>query len=125
MNKYNVNDIVFFISNGYHIREATVIRAGEFCTIKFNDNETPAGTRVRESKLFKTKQEAEIVVEKHITHCYTRHCWMNHKSYPNNYSSNLTYSLSWHSTLSADSFLFFFSFNVIFTLDCYTECRRS
>ena len=61
MNKYNVNDIVFFISNGYHIREATVIRAGEFCTIKFNDNETPAGTRVRESKLFKTPS---LTVEK-------------------------------------------------------------
>lgn len=28
MNKYNVNDIVFFISNGYHVREATVIRTG-------------------------------------------------------------------------------------------------
>ena len=64
MNKYNVNDIVFFISNGYHVREATVIRTGGFCTIKFNDNETPAGTRVRVTKLFKTKQEAEIVVEK-------------------------------------------------------------
>lgn len=65
MRKYDVGDIVFFISNGYHIREATVIRAGGgFCTIKFNDNETPAGTRVRESKLFKTKHEAEIVVEK-------------------------------------------------------------
>ena len=47
------------------VREATVIRTGSgFCTIKFNDNETPAGTRVRESKLFQTKQEAEIVVEK-------------------------------------------------------------
>lgn len=64
MNKYNVNDIVFFISDGYHVREATVIRTGGFCTIKFNDNETPAGTRVRVTKLFKTKQEAEIVVEK-------------------------------------------------------------
>ena len=65
MNKYDVNDVVFFISNGYHIIEATVIRSGGgFCTIKFNDNETPAGTRVRESKLFKTKQEAEVVVEK-------------------------------------------------------------
>lgn len=64
MNKYNLGDTVFFIANGYHIREATVIRSGEFCTIKFNDNETPAGTRVRESKLFKTKQEAEVVVEK-------------------------------------------------------------
>ena len=48
MRKYNVGDIVFFISNGYHIREATVIRAGGgFCTIKFNDNETPAGTSQR------------------------------------------------------------------------------
>lgn len=65
MNKYNVNDIVFFISNGYNVREATVIRSGGgFCTIKFNDNETPAGTRVRESKLFRTKKEAEIIVEK-------------------------------------------------------------
>lgn len=64
MRKYDVGDIVFFISNGYHIREATVIRSGEFCTIKFNDNETPVGTRVRESKLFKTKQEAEFVVKK-------------------------------------------------------------
>ena len=64
INKYNVNDIVFFISNGYHVREATVIRTGGgFCTIKFNDNETPAGTRVRVTKLFKTKQEAEIVGE--------------------------------------------------------------
>lgn len=64
MNKYNLGDTVFFIANGYHIREATVIRTGDFCTIKFNDNETPAGTRVRESKLFQTKQEAEAVVEK-------------------------------------------------------------
>lgn len=74
MNKFNLGDIVYFIANGYHVREATVIRTGGFCTIKFNDNETPAGTRVRESKLFKTKQEAEVVVEKHITHYYTRLC---------------------------------------------------
>lgn len=65
MNRFNLSDTVFFIANGYHIREATVIRTGaHFCTIKLNDNETPAGTRVRESKLFKTKQEAEVVVEK-------------------------------------------------------------
>ena len=65
MRKYEVGDIVFFISNGYHVREATVIRSGGgFCTIKFNDNETSAGTRVRESKLFQSKQEAEIIVEK-------------------------------------------------------------
>lgn len=64
MNIFNLGDIVYFIANGYHVREATVIRTGGFCTIKFNDNETPAGTRVRESKLFKTKQEAEVVVEK-------------------------------------------------------------
>ena len=65
MQKYNVGDIFFFISNGYHILEATVISAGGgYCKIKFNDNETPAGTRVRESKLFQSKQEAEIIVEK-------------------------------------------------------------
>ena len=45
MNKFNLGDIVYFIANGYHIREATIIRAGSgFCTIKFNDNETPAET---------------------------------------------------------------------------------
>ena len=61
MNKYNLGDIVYFIANGYHIREATIIRKGQgFCTIKFNDNETPAGTRVRESKLFKTKHDVSI-----------------------------------------------------------------
>lgn len=65
MNRFNLGDTVFFIANGYHIREATVIRIGSgFCTIKFNDNETPAGTRVRVSKLFHTKREAEVVVEK-------------------------------------------------------------
>lgn len=65
MRKYDVGDTVYFIANGYHIREATVIRASSgFCTIKFNDDETPAGTRVRESKLFQSKQEAEIIVKK-------------------------------------------------------------
>ena len=28
MNKFNLGDIVYFIANGYHIREATVIRNG-------------------------------------------------------------------------------------------------
>lgn len=78
MNRFNLGDTVFFIANGYHIREATVIRIGSgFCTIKFNDNETTAGTRVRESKLFKTnKQEAEVVVEKTHNTLFTRLCWI-------------------------------------------------
>ena len=38
MNRFNLGDTVFFIANGYHIREATVIRTGSgLCTIKFND----------------------------------------------------------------------------------------
>ena len=28
MNKFNLGDIVYFIANGYHVREATVIRNG-------------------------------------------------------------------------------------------------
>lgn len=49
MNRYNINDIVIFISNGHHIRETTVIRDEGFCTIKLIDNETPATTtRARE-----------------------------------------------------------------------------
>lgn len=65
MNKYNIDDVVYFISNGYIIREATVIRAGAgFCTIRFNDGQTPKGTRVRGSKLFQTEKEAENAIKK-------------------------------------------------------------
>ena len=27
----------------------------------------------------------KLWLKNNISHCYTRHCWMNHKSYPNNF----------------------------------------
>ena len=63
MNKYKIGDIVFFTSNGHNIRKATIIRASVgSCTIKFNDGQTPLGTRVRESKLFQTEQQADASI---------------------------------------------------------------
>ena len=49
------------------IKKAIVIRnAGGFCTIRFEDgNCGTSGTRVRESKLYRTEGEAKKVVEQH------------------------------------------------------------
>lgn len=43
--------------------------AGGFVTIKFdtsNTNEGPTGTRVRESKVYASKEEAEVVAKAHL-----------------------------------------------------------
>lgn len=56
--KYVPGDRVFIIENGNRIREAEVIRcAAGFCTIRFRNG---GGTRLRESRLYKTIAEAEI-----------------------------------------------------------------
>lgn len=58
MSKFNIGDEVFFVSSSIFIRKATILRVGGgFCTIKFDD--TGGGTRVRESKLYKTELEAK------------------------------------------------------------------
>lgn len=68
--KFNEGDTVYFISNGIFVREAKVVRcAGGFVTIKFdtsNTNEGPAGTRVRESKVYASIEEAEVVAKAHL-----------------------------------------------------------
>ena len=65
--KFNEGDVVYFISSSVFIKKATVIRnAGGFCTIRFEDgNCGTSGTRVRESKLYHTEEEAKKVVEQH------------------------------------------------------------
>ena len=66
-NKYKSGDIVYFVSNGIFVKEAKVIRcAGGFVTIKFdksNTGEGPSGIRVRESKIYATKEEADAVAK--------------------------------------------------------------
>ena len=63
MKWFNEGDVVYFISSSVFIKKAAVIRnAGGFCTIRFSDgNCGTSGTRVRESKLYHTEEEAELL----------------------------------------------------------------
>ena len=63
LKKFNEGDVVYFISSSVFIKKATVIRnAGEFCTIRFSDGDCgTSGTRVRESKLYRTEEEVELL----------------------------------------------------------------
>ena len=66
--KLNTGDTVYFVSNIIFVKEATVVRcAGGFVTIKFdksNTGEGSSGIRVRESKVFATKEEAEAMTKR-------------------------------------------------------------
>lgn len=58
---YQAGDTVYFVSSAIFVRKATVIRATQdFCTIKFDD--TGGGIRVRNSKLYNSKEGAEAVI---------------------------------------------------------------
>lgn len=68
MKRFNEGDTVYFIASTIFVRKAKVIRnAGGFCTIIFegDGNCGTSGTRVRESKLYRTDEEAKKVVEQH------------------------------------------------------------
>lgn len=63
MEKISKGQHAFFIRSGVQILEVQVLNvANGFCTIRFLD--TGGGIRVRESKLFATKEEAEENVKK-------------------------------------------------------------
>jgi hypothetical protein len=71
MKRFNEGDTIYFIASSVFIRKATVMRnAGRFCTIRFNDHNNSggtdahmAGTRVRESKLYHTEEEAKNAIK--------------------------------------------------------------
>ena len=67
MKRFNEGDTVYFVSSSIFIKKATVVRnTGGFCTIRFEDgNCGTSGTRVRESKLYRTEEEAKKVVKQH------------------------------------------------------------
>ena len=67
LKQFNPGEVAYFIASNRIVKEAKVIRnAGGFVTIRFDEgNCGPSGTRVRESKLYRTKEEAEAVVKKH------------------------------------------------------------
>ena len=68
MKQFNEGDIVYFIASSIFVRKAKVVRNdGGFCTIIFdgNGNCGTSGTRVRESKLYRTEEEANSIVKQY------------------------------------------------------------
>lgn len=62
-NKYNVNDTVFLIESNRTIREVKIVKfAGGLYTIRFIQG--GGGIKVRESRLFATKEEANAALPK-------------------------------------------------------------
>ena len=62
-NKYKPGDTVYIVSSVRWIREAKVLKyAGGFYTLKFAD--TGGGIKVRESRIFPTKEAAEVNIKK-------------------------------------------------------------
>lgn len=52
-----LGETVYIIENATHVREAVVVRtSGEFCVIRLSGG---GGTRLRESRLFRSRTEAE------------------------------------------------------------------
>ena len=61
MKKYSVGQIVWFVQSGMHVKGAKIINiSGDFCTIRFEDG---GGIRVRSSKLYSTKEDAEQITK--------------------------------------------------------------
>ena len=62
MSKFKPGDTVYLIGNARFIEEATVVMTvAGFVTIRFT--ERSGGTRVRESRLYATKEDAERVIK--------------------------------------------------------------
>lgn len=58
MNKFKVGNIVYFVRSNVEIKEVKIINTSNgFYTIRFLD--TFGGIRIRGSKIFATKEEAE------------------------------------------------------------------
>ena len=57
--KYNPGDTAYIVENNRTIREVKILKvAGGFATLRFMDRDV--GIRLRESRLFPTKEDAEI-----------------------------------------------------------------
>ncbi len=59
--KFEIGEKVFFVQSAIYVKEAQVINdSGGFVTVKFL--ETGGGFRARQSRFFKTKEEAERTI---------------------------------------------------------------
>ena len=71
MEKWNPGDQCYIVENNMHIRPAVVVRSsGGFCTLRLGNEK---GIRVRESRLYRTPEEAEMHVRYHNTPRRTHH----------------------------------------------------
>lgn len=62
-NKYNPGDTAYIVESNRFIREVKVLKvAGGFATLCFMDRN--GGIRLRESRLFPTKEDAEASIPK-------------------------------------------------------------
>jgi len=65
-NKYNPGDTVYIVESNRIIREVKVLKvAGGFVTLRFMDSD--GGIKLRESRLFLTKEDAEASLPKKTT----------------------------------------------------------
>ena len=64
--KYNPGDTAFIVESSRFIREVRVLKiAGGFATLRFVDSD--GGIKLRESRLFPTKESAEASLPKKMT----------------------------------------------------------
>lgn len=60
---FNPGDIAYIVESNHYIREVEVVKAAAgFCTIRFTDH--GGGIKVRESRLFPSKEAAEASLPK-------------------------------------------------------------
>ena len=65
-NKYSTGDTAFIVESSRFIREVKVLKiAGGFATLRFVDSD--GGIKLRESRLFPTKEDAEASLPKKTT----------------------------------------------------------
>ena len=65
-NKYNPGDTAFIVESNRIIREVKVLKVtGGFATLRFTDSD--GGIKLRESRLFLTKEDAEASLPKKPT----------------------------------------------------------
>ena len=63
--KFSVGEKVYFVESKWRIREVEILKcSGGFALIRFLDAD--GGIRLRESRLYKTKQEAEADARKRL-----------------------------------------------------------
>lgn len=67
--KFKLADTVYIIANSIFIKEAKVVKIAvstKTYTLKFTNEQ--GGVRLRESRLYGTKKEAETIVNKYLKH---------------------------------------------------------